>query len=102
MWHTAAFKLVCTFSGCDEGKHVVCQVWSPGGSLLATRCSDGTATVWDVATGAVMLSVEDRAASNEGISGVDSISWSLDGHKFTTGSHRSPILGHPCAEYASD
>lgn len=54
--------------------------WSPDGSKIATASQDNTAKVWDVQTGALLLTLQGHAGS------VQHVAWSPDGSKIATGS----------------
>jgi eukaryotic-like serine/threonine-protein kinase len=54
--------------------------WSPDGKRLATGSRDGTAKVWDAASGQELLTL--KGHSNF----VISIAWSPDGKRLATGS----------------
>jgi hypothetical protein len=54
--------------------------WSLDGQRLATGSEDGTAKVWDAATGRELLTLKGHSSS------VNSVSWSLDGQRLATGS----------------
>jgi WD40 repeat protein len=53
--------------------------WSPDGTRLATASWDGTARVWDPATGRELLAVNRHASQ------VNSVAWSPDGTRLATG-----------------
>lgn len=77
MWDTSIAICVCTFYG-HTNVHD-CVAWSPDGSLLATASHDGTARLWDAATGCVR-----RLFCNDS-DGVFSVAWRPDGDMLCTG-----------------
>jgi dipeptidyl aminopeptidase/acylaminoacyl peptidase len=54
--------------------------WSPDGQRLATGSEDGTATVWQAASGRELLILKGHTSS------IHSVSWSPDGQRLATGS----------------
>jgi hypothetical protein len=70
--------------------------FSPGGTWLATGCSDKTARIWDASTGELQLQLDHGGAlrlfpggAKEGYSGaVAAVAFSPDGTRLATGSDR--------------
>jgi len=54
--------------------------WAPNGQFLVSGSSDGTARIWEVATGKTK-------ATLSGMGGVNTVSWSPDGRYIATGSN---------------
>jgi len=74
----AAARVTLTLTGHQD--QIGQAVYSPDGTRLATASDDGTAKVWDAATGQDLLTLSGREAA------VSSIAFSLDGKLIVTGS----------------
>jgi WD40 repeat protein len=70
--------LLITLSGHEDGIRDV--AYSPDGSLIATASGDGTAILWDAATGSRILTLIGHS------SGIFSLAFSPDGKLLATGS----------------
>ena len=72
-------------------KYVTSVSWSPDGSRIATASRDGTARVWDAASGAEALTLKGHTGD------VSSVSWSPDGRRIATASSDKTARVWDCA-----
>jgi WD40 repeat protein len=86
LWDFQTGELLNTLVGHKAGTMIIALEWSPDGSKIATAVSDGTARVWDAATGETLLVMAHEAPTE-----VWSAVWSPDGARLLTTSGSDDI-----------
>src|SRR4030042_1984464 len=76
-------KLSNTLEG--HSKRVYCVAWSPDAKTLASGSADGTAKLWNLASGRSIATLRARPIEDE-LSVVTSVAWSPDGKRLAGGS----------------
>jgi WD40 repeat protein len=83
-------EMLRTISAASHTKPILSVAFHPSGSQLATSSADGTAKVWDIATGQELFSLEGHLDPNKSVNFVDelnTVEFSPDGSRLVTASY---------------